>query len=175
MTKKLFLIFVLGLLLLSQIVAQEQKVSVKTDDAAAFKVQNAQLNNVITKNNGKLEENFLLSFLIPNSLESVLPQTRVMLTAYNEKGGIFGQHIWTSASSGMINKLSADNLQIIYGVNPKLQGASSYSLSMGSADRLNLGDIDCPACAALANDTCGRTKVGSVSCGADGSCSFTCR
>lgn len=173
MTRKIFLVLTFCLLSLNYVFAQEQKTVVRTNEAAAFNIQNARLNNFAVKNKKNFEEKFLLSFQIPNFLESVLPQTKVVLTAYNEKGGIFGQHIWALADSGAISKLSADNLQVIFDVNPKLRGASDYSLSMFSGDQAD--PTTCPACVGLANDACGRGSVGSVTCGADGSCAFTCK
>ncbi|MFN2456116.1 MAG: hypothetical protein ABR577_18080 [Pyrinomonadaceae bacterium] len=182
MLKRWLLVLALGLLSLSYLVAQEvvvpheRKVAVETGSSAAFHVQNARLNNVVTRNKGKLEERFLLSFQVPGTLESALPHTGIKLTAYNEKGGIFGQHTWALAKRGTISKPAADKLQIVSDVNPALKGANSYSLSLFSVNQAEeVANIDCVTCAGIANDTCGRGKVGGVSCGADGSCSFTCK
>lgn len=161
-------------------VAQQKGALVETQDAASFGVQNAKLSNVIAKNDGKFEEKFQLSFFLPASFDDSLNRAKVMLTAYKADGGILGRHIWCSAALGKTEKISADTQQVTLDVNPKLEGASKYSLTMidgGDSPNLLPGDggTGCEQCVSMATNTCGRGNVASVTCGADGGCSFTCK
>lgn len=169
MIKKIFLGLAFVLLSLNFVVAQERTLTVKTDDNATFQANTAQLSNVITRNNGKLEDQFQLSFQVPNVLRTVLPKTGIVLTAFNKDGSIFGQQTWCSASKGMTNEFSANELQIVLNANPKLEGANSYSLSF----REELG-ATLEQCVAAAKNAC-PGGIASVNSGADGSCSFTCQ
>lgn len=175
MKEKFFLGLALIFLSLNFVVAQEQVSIVETTDANLFKVHTARLNNVITKNNGKFEEKFQFSFQLPNSFETSLTRAKVMLTAYKADGSFFGSHIWCSAALDNVEKISADDLRVTLDANPKLKGASKYGLTMIQGGDLPAPETTCPECVGLANDACGRGKIGSVTCGADGSCSFTCK
>jgi hypothetical protein len=186
MVKNVFLFLAIFLLSLNYSVAQQKTYSVTQQkeavvdiqDAASFSVQSAKLNNVIAKNDGKFEEKFQLSFFLPNSFETSLNRAKVMLTAYKADGSVLGKHIWCSAALGKVEKISADALQVTLDANPKLEGANKYSLALIQGGDLLAppdGGTTCQQCVALANDTCGRGGVGSVTCGADGGCSFTCR
>lgn len=182
MTKKLFLGLALVLFSVNFAAAQEQTfiskkqntnaLSVTTQDAAAFNVENARLNSVVTKKKGIFEEKFQLSFELPNVMRSILPQTGVVLTAYNKDGSIFGKHIWYSATKGMISEFSKDKLQIVLDANPKLAGASSYNLSMAEDE---VEPVTLAQCVSAAKDACGAGNVGGVSTTAGGDCSFTCK
>ncbi len=181
MTKKLFLGLALVLFLINFAAAQEQTfiskkqntnvLSVNTQDAVAFNIENARLNNIVTKKKGIFAENFQLSFELPNVMKSILPQTGVVLTAYNKDGSVFGKHIWYSATKGMISEFSKDKLQIVLNANPKLAGASSYTLSMAPDED---EPVTLAQCVSAAKDACGAGKIGSVGTTAGGDCNFTC-
>lgn len=176
MTKKMFLVLAILLLSINYSVAQELQSIVSTLNAAQFNAQNGRLENTASKKRGKFEEIFQFSFQMPDVFESILAKTAVVLTAYKENGAIYGKHIWTSAAKGEVSKCADGKLQIAFNVNPKLRGANSYSLSMFGDDG---PPLDSPPtfeqCVNSANDVCGRGRVASLSYGADGSCSYTCK
>ena len=185
MTKNIFLFLAIFLMSLNfsfaqqknYPVVQQKEVVVEVQDTASFNVRFAKLDNVISKNNGKFEEKFQLSFQLPGSAETSLSRAKVMLTAYKADGSIFGKHIWGSAALSKVEKVSADDLKVTLTVDPKLEGASKYSLAMidNIEPELPADGTTCPECVGLANDTCGSLKVASVNCGANGTCSFTCK
>jgi hypothetical protein len=166
------------LLLTNFLVAQEKKAIVKevvveTQDAASFGVQAAKLTNFIIKNNNEFQEKLQLSFELPKSFETSLARAGIILTAYKEDGRVSGKHIWPSVKSGKIEEISGDILRITFDVNSEFEGAHKYSLTLirdGAFTRTS-----CQDCVELAKDTCGRGSVKSVNCGADGSCSFSCK
>jgi hypothetical protein len=186
MVKNVFLFLGIFLMSLNYSAAQQKNYSVTQDketvvdvqNAASFGVQYAKLSNVISKINGKFEEKFQLSFYLPSSFDISQNRAKAMLTAYKADGSIFGRHIWCSAALGKAEKLSADGQLVTLDVNPKLEGARKYSLTFIQAGDSLLPPDDgttCPQCAGLANERCGRGNVSSVTCGADGGCSFTCK
>ena len=182
MVKKGFLLLAILLLPTNLLAAQQKEAVVKEvfveeQDAVSFGVQAAKLTDFIIKTNGKFEEKLQLSLQLPSSFGTSLPRSKVMLTAYNGNGNVLGKQIWCSATSGKVERISADTLQVTFDVNPKLAGASKYSLTMtqGEAGASPFEGITCQECVNLAKDTCGRGGVQSVTCGADGGCSFTCK
>lgn len=166
------------LLLTNFLMAQQKKAIVKevavgTQDATSFGVQAAKLTNFIIKNNNEFQEKLQLSFELPKSFESSLARARIILTAYKEDGRVLGKHIWPSVKSGKIEEISGDILRVTFDVNSEFEGAHKYSLTL-IQDDVPI-ETSCRECIDFAKDTCERGNVKSVNCGADGSCSFSCK
>lgn len=159
--------------------SEQTNIIVETQNVASLGLRYAKLNNLITKNEGKFEEKLQLSFIAPGNFEASVNNAKVMLTAYKADGSIAGRHIWCSAALTKSDKISENELLITLIVNPKLEGASKYSLSLFQPENQitsnNNGGTTCQQCVDFANDTCGRGKVASVNCDAEGGCSFTCK
>lgn len=178
MVKKITLFLAIFLLSLNYSNAQQKETVVDAQDAVAFGVKSAKLTSFITKTDNKYEEKFQLSFSLPDNFESSLNRAKLMLTAYKSDGSIFGRQIWCSGNLGKAEKNSVGFLQFTLDVNAKFVNADKYSLTMvekGNSLSLNDNGTTCQQCVSLANDTCGRGNVGSVTCGAEGECSFTCK
>ncbi len=158
-------------------VTQQKETVVQVQDLAALDVSRAKLSNVIARNDGKYEERFELSFQVPNTVETTLDQTQIMLTAYKSDGSVYGKQIWRSSLMGTVDKLK-EGTRVTLHTDPKLDGANSYKLGLTTSNARNkvAGEAtSCEQCVNYASNTCGSSGVGSVTCGGDGGCSFTCR
>lgn len=158
-------------------VTQQKETVVQIQDLAALDVSRAKLSNVIARNDGKYEERFELSFQVPNTVETTLDRAQIMLTAYKSDGSIYGRQIWRSSAMGKIDKFR-EGTRVTLRTDPKLDGANSYKLGLTTPNaRTSVGGeaTSCEQCVGYANNTCGSSGVGSVTCGGDGGCYFTCK
>ncbi len=168
-----FILLLTNLLMARQKKAIVKEVVVETQDAAYFGVQAAKLTDLIIKNNNEFQEKLRLSFELPKSLESSLARARIILTAYKKDGRVLGKHIWPSVKSGKIEEIPGNILRVTFDVNSEFEGADKYSLTL-IKDDVPI-EISCRECVEFVKGTCGRGNVKSVNCGADGSCSFSCK
>ncbi len=161
--------------------AQSQKINVDTKNAALFNINSAFLSKAPVNKDSK--QSFILSLSLPFQFKTLLPQTSLTLTAYKEDGSVFGMSNWCSLSGIALNKLSDNLLQINLDVNPNLQGANTYGISMSQKSSSAVESVDgsCDECADLAISVCGAGQVGSLTCptnpkgGPVTPCSFTCK
>jgi|GEM_PF-3464864 len=155
------------------VAAREKKYDVNLT-ASAINFAPAQLDTVIFREGKKLREEFRLSFANFSGIKEIWQNSRLILIGYNKDGTPFGGQSWLCGNGPGKETLSQNPNRVTLVVSDYLNGANNYRLDLVGVADLFLAET-CAECVALANDTCGRAKVASVTCGGDGSCAFTCR
>lgn len=166
----------------------DYKVAVK--NRGSIMLESAYMEKTVADQSTDKQASFKLTFLVPRQLEEQLANTSLKLTAYDQKGNVFGMRVWnkvscfTAADAKEATNTKAPAIPVALEVSPHFANAARFSLEAGPLE-MNISNgqnaassASCPQCVALANETCGAGKVASVKCGVtkDGSsCEFTCK
>jgi hypothetical protein len=160
-----------------ELVANEKKFDVEITNDTVLGAKFAQLDKAVYRQSEDLFETLKLSIALPFDNKSKINDAKVKLTAYNEKGNLYGMAIKSMTSSEGNYSDSKDIFSSNIEIDNRFEKASSFKLNIFDKNVGLFALMTCRECAELAKDTCGVGKVASVKCGNkdSGSCEFTCK
>jgi hypothetical protein len=160
-----------------ELVSNEKKFDVEITNDTLLNAKFAQLDKTVYRQSENLFETLKLSIALPFDNKIRANDAKVRLTAYNEKGNVYGMAIKSIPSSEGPCSDNKDIFTLNVEIDNRFEKANLFKLDILDRNSGLFLLTTCRECAELAKDICGAGKVASVKCGNkdSGSCEFTCK